>query len=88
MSYYGLAAANITPITTCPHCSRLVDGSCLVCETGDEHPSCRHCEGGRYKPPKAPFYKNEIFISVATAVTVGVLTTMALRQLKHFGVTS
>jgi hypothetical protein len=65
----------IAPITTCPHCSVLVNGSCEVCQEGSTHPSCVDCVGGRHSPP---FYRSQMFIAVITAITVATVSGVAL----------
>jgi hypothetical protein len=91
VAYYASpfgVVATMDVITTCPHCSRLVDNSCIVCGPDDQHPSCQHCEGHIYKPPKPkpkPFYRSDVFISVMTAVAATVLSSAVLYQLNRIG---
>jgi hypothetical protein len=65
----------VAPITTCPHCSVLVNGTCEVCPEGSTHPSCKDCTGGQYKPP---FYRSDLFIGVVTAVLVATVSGVVL----------
>lgn len=69
------SSVGITPITTCPHCSKLVDGSCVICEAGDLHPSCEMCVDGQIK---VPWYRHELLLSVVTTVVVTVASTIIL----------
>lgn len=77
------AAVGIDPITTCPHCSKLVAGTCEICTEGDPHPSCESCENGKLK---IPWYQNELVIAVGTTVVVTVASAIILAALrKKFG---
>ena len=69
----------IDPITTCPHCSKLVNGTCEVCPNGDPHPSCDMCVDGRLK---LPWYRNELVIAVGTTVVVSVASALILSALQ------
>lgn len=73
-------AATVPLITTCPHCSRLVDGTCVVCEDGETHPSCHDCISGRLTPP---LWRNEFLITIATTVVVTVLSGLIVAKLTH-----
>ena len=66
-----------TPITTCPHCSMLVEGSCVTCAPGDTHPSCRDCEEGRYKPP---WYRHNLSLTIFTTVVVSVASGLIIAR--------
>lgn len=70
----------LTPITTCPHCSKLVEGSCQVCGPFDQHPSCERCEGGRIV---VPWYENELFIAVVTTVIVSVASAVIISSIQN-----
>lgn len=77
------AAVGIDPITTCPHCSKLIAGTCEICTEGDPHPSCESCINGRLK---LPWYQNELVIAVGTTVVVTVASAIILSALqKKFG---
>lgn len=69
----------VTPITTCPHCSKLVDGSCVVCGPEDPHPSCENCEGGRLA---IPWYQSELFLAIVTTVAVTVVSSIILSRVQ------
>jgi hypothetical protein len=73
----GFGTSDVAPtFTTCPHCSYLVNGSCLICEPGNPHPGCEGCIGGR--PAPSPWWKHEIFLGVALGVAVSVLSAVAV----------
>jgi hypothetical protein len=79
----GGGAQTVPQFTTCPHCSILRNGECVVCAEGDEnHPSCRHCEGGTYKPPADPWYKDEIVLAIGTAVVVSVCSALIIAAIQ------
>lgn len=71
--------AGVTPITTCPHCSKLVNGSCVVCGPDDIHPSCQSCEKGRLA---IPWYQSELFLGILTTVAVTVASTIILSRIQ------
>lgn len=78
-------ARTVQMFTTCPHCSILRNGECVVCEPGDEnHPSCRHCENGHYNPPSEPWYKQDIVIAIGTAVVVSVASALIIMQIQSY----
>lgn len=82
-SQAGLGNPATVPVfTTCPHCSYLVEGTCVVCAEGDEHPSCEYCVGGKYYPPGEAWYRNHVFIAVATAIVVGVTSTLIISRVE------
>lgn len=62
--------------TTCPHCSILKDGECVICPEGDPHPSCEGCIEGRLPPP--PWYQHELVYAIGTAVAVSVASTILI----------
>ena len=68
-------------ITSCPPCSYLVSGSCLVCANGDQHPGCQDCVNGRYAPPPTPWYKTPFFFSVMVIVTASMLSTIVAARI-------
>lgn len=74
-----MQSLGITPITTCPHCSKLVDNTCVVCEPGDVHPSCEMCENGRIV---VPWYRHELFLAISTTVVVTVASTLILSHIQ------
>lgn len=69
----------IVPITTCPHCSKLVNGSCEMCTDGDPHPSCEQCVGGRIV---TPWYMNELLLTIGTSVVVAVASAIILAKIQ------
>jgi hypothetical protein len=69
----------IDPITTCPHCSRLVNGTCEICVDGDPHPSCHMCVNGQLK---MPWYRNELVIAVGTTIVVTVASAIILAAIQ------
>lgn len=68
-------------VTTCPHCSYLWDGKCIVCPDGDPHPACEGCVGGRL--PRPPWYRSELFIALATTVAVSVATAIIVPRVER-----
>ena len=69
----------VAPITTCPHCSVLVDGSCIQCQDGETHPSCKFCKGGEHKPP---WHKSELMVAFASAVLVSVGSAIIASEIR------
>jgi hypothetical protein len=66
-------------IVTCPECSFLKNGDCVVCVSGDQHPACDGCSDGRIV-----WYRRPLFVSVATAVVVSLVAGIAVHQIeKH-----
>jgi hypothetical protein len=66
-------------IVTCPECSFLKSGDCVVCVDGDEHPACEGCSDGR-----TVWYRRPLFVSVATAVVVSLVAGITVHQIeKH-----
>lgn len=70
----------VTPVTTCPHCAILIDGTCQVCPPGDPHPSCQDCVDGKYHPP---WYKSDLFFAIATSVVVAVASGLIISQIER-----
>jgi len=62
---------------SCPVCSYLVEGTCVVCQDPAEHPGCQYCEDGEYKPPKPSWYRSEIAGAIITG-TIVVVTASVL----------
>jgi hypothetical protein len=69
--------AGSDPITSCPHCSILVNGTCVTCSVGVDHPACADCEGGRYRPP---WYRNSLTLTILTTVLVSVASGLILNR--------
>jgi hypothetical protein len=79
----GFGAAEVRPVfTTCPHCSYLVNGTCVVCQEGDEHPSCAYCVDGKYYPPPEPWYKSQLTVAIITAIVVAVTSSIVVGQIE------
>lgn len=72
--------AGPTPITTCPHCSILVNGSCMLCADGDSHPSCIDCVNGRHKPP---WHRSSLTLAITTAVVVSVISGLLVARINR-----
>ena len=79
---YGVGAlgaprrsVGFAPITTCPHCSKLIDGSCEICGPEDPHPSCEFCQEGRIV---LPWHRNELVVAIATTVIVSVASAIMI----------
>jgi hypothetical protein len=70
----------IAPITTCPHCSKLINNSCVVCGPDDPHPSCESCEEGRLA---IPWYRSELFLAILTTVVVTVASTIIVGRIQE-----
>lgn len=73
------------PVMSCPQCSILVEGTCVICAEGDPHPSCQYCQGGTYKPP---WHQHPMTNAIITSVVVAVISGLILRQLSkqlHIG---
>jgi len=66
-------------IVTCPECSFLQDGDCVVCVSGEDHPACSGCSDG-----KIIWYRRPMFVSIMTAIVVSAVAGVAVHQLeKH-----
>lgn len=63
-------------VVTCPECSFLKSGDCVVCVTGDDHPACAGCSDGQIV-----WYRRPLFVSVATAVVVSVIASITASQI-------
>ena len=72
---FPAGTGEITPFTTCPHCSVLVNGTCFECDPASTHPSCQNCVNGEHQPP---WYQG-LFQTLLLSVTVGVATAIILR---------
>ena len=68
----------VPAITTCPHCSVLVAGSCVVCGPLDQHPSCLHCQDGVYTPPADPWWRHELVWFSLMSVAAGIATALVV----------
>jgi hypothetical protein len=69
-----------TPVMSCPHCSYLVEGSCVVCPDGDPHPACEGCKNGRLPPQ--PWYKNDLAIAIMTSTVVAISSAIIMGQVR------
>lgn len=69
-----------TAVLSCPHCSYLVEGECVICEDDDPHPACQGCVGGRLPP--LPWYKTDLFVSIMTATVVSIASAIIVAQVK------
>ena len=66
-------------VVTCPECSYLKNGDCVVCVSGEDHPACDGCSDGR-----VVWYRRPLFVSVATAVVVSLVAGVVVHQFeKH-----
>lgn len=75
---YPLATGDIASrvaVITCPECSFLKNGDCVVCVTGDDHPACSGCSDG-----KVVWYRRPLVVSIATAVVVSVVAGVVVQQ--------
>jgi hypothetical protein len=70
-------------IVTCPPCSYLRDGECVVCMDGEPHPGCSGCVGGT-----VPWYRSPFAVSLMTSLVVSSIATVVIykleRRLKNF----
>jgi len=73
----------VTKFSTCPHCSILVNGTCIVCGSKDKHPSCLNCVNGKYYPPPKQWYEHKIVIAVGTAVVISVISGLLIEYIKQ-----
>jgi hypothetical protein len=64
-------------VVTCPECTYLKDGNCVVCSGPDDHPSCDGCRDGR-----VVWYRRPLFVSVTTAVVVSLAAGVVVSQIK------
>lgn len=70
-------------IVSCPPCTYLADGHCVVCMDGEAHPGCEGCVDG------APaWYRRPFFVSLVTSLVVSSVATVVVykmeRRLKNF----
>ena len=63
---------------SCPDCTYLRDGSCVVCQDPEEHPSCDGCRNGQ-----VVWYRRPLVISVATAVVVSIVAGIVVKKIQH-----
>lgn len=68
-------------VLSCPQCSYLLAGTCVVCEDGDAHPACDNCANGRLLPP--PWYKRDLFLAIATSTLVAVTSTIIIAEIRR-----
>jgi hypothetical protein len=64
-------------IVSCPECTYLQDGNCVVCAGPDDHPACDGCRDGR-----VVWYRRPLFVSVVTAVAVSLAAGVIVKQVK------
>jgi hypothetical protein len=64
-------------LVTCPECTYLRDGDCVVCSGPDDHPSCDGCRNGR-----VVWYRRPLFVSVTTAVAVSLVAGVIVSKIK------
>jgi hypothetical protein len=76
--------AEVPVFTTCPHCSYLQDGTCVVCADSDAHPGCTDCVGGQYLPPKPPWWKSQFVSSLAISVTATVISMVLVVKIQQY----
>ncbi len=62
-------------IVSCPPCSYLRDGECVVCMDGEPHPACNGCEDG-----DLVWYRRPLVASIATAVVVSLIATIIVSK--------
>jgi len=77
---YPLATGQVesrVAVVTCPECSYLKSGDCVVCEGDENHPACDGCANGRIV-----WYRRPLFVSVATAVVVSIVAGIAVHQIE------
>lgn len=72
-----MLGVGIAPITSCPHCSILINGTCEICEDGDPHPSCHQCVNGRHV---VPWYQSGLFLSALVYVSAGITTAILVHK--------
>jgi hypothetical protein len=77
----GNLGAEVPVFTTCPRCSYLWEGKCIVCEDDDPHPGCEGCVGGRL--PKPPWYKSDLFVGVSVAVVISVVSSLIVSRIER-----
>ncbi len=78
-------SGSTAPVMSCPQCSVLVEGTCVICEPNSPHPSCQYCQGGTFKPP---WHKNPMTTAVVMSVVVAVISGLIIRQISkqlHIG---
>ena len=64
-------------VVTCPSCTYLQDGNCVVCQNGEDHPSCDGCRDG-----EVIWYRRPLFVSVVTAVVVSLAAGVIVKKIK------
>jgi len=64
-------------VVTCPTCTYLRDGSCVVCATSYDHPSCSGCRDG-----EVVWYRRPFFVSVASAVVISLIAGVAVSHIR------
>jgi hypothetical protein len=68
-------------IISCPECTYLSGGDCVVCAGPDDHPACDGCRDGR-----VVWYRRPMVVSVVLAVTVSLIAGVIVTQVKkHSG---
>jgi hypothetical protein len=64
-------------VVSCPECTYLQGGDCVVCVDPEDHPACDGCRDGR-----VVWYRRPLFLSVATAVTVSLIAGVIVAQIR------
>jgi hypothetical protein len=77
-------ASSVPVFTTCPHCSYLSEGSCIVCANGDPHPGCEDCVDGKYSPANPPWYKSDFLRTLAASLTVSIVSMFVVFGVRDY----
>jgi hypothetical protein len=69
-------------VLSCPHCSYLVEGTCVICENDDPHPACESCVDGRLPP--VPWYQRDLFLAIATSTVVAISSAIIVTKIRKY----
>jgi hypothetical protein len=60
-------------IVSCPPCSYMRDGECVVCMDGEPHPACNGCSGGAVVWYRTPFFVSLVTSLVASGIVMAIV---------------
>ncbi len=73
--------ATVPVVTSCPRCSYLVEGTCLICLNEDPHPGCVKCVDGL--PERDPWYLHPLTLAVGSAVVISLTVALVVPRLER-----
>lgn len=65
-------------IVSCPTCTYLTGGDCVVCEAPSDHPACDGCRDGA-----VVWYRKPVVVNIAAAVVVSIIAGVVVARMKR-----